>query len=151
MKYALRTTREVDTGLITVYPVFRVRETAHPYRLKYIEVGTAERLQIFDTKNEALDAYRWECIAAEFQKKSQKELLDILKGVIAMLRNWGFSLQGICGLVDAPIESIWKYLNQSYKVNPRVVAKLFLVMEQFSNAIETSRRILPSEHRVKSE
>lgn len=151
MKYALRTTREVDTGLITVYPVFRVRETAHPYRLKYIEVGTAERLQVFDTKNEALDAYRWECIAAEFQKKSQEELLNILNGVIAMLRKWGFGTQGICGLVDAPIESIRKYLNGSYKVNPRVVAKLALTLEQFANAIETSRRILPSEHRVKSE
>lgn len=148
MKYALRTTREVATNQISVYPVFRVRETAHPYRVKYIEVGVAERLQIFDTREEALDAFKYESVAAEYHTKSQEELKDALNIAIADLQEMDLNTAWVCRRCDISIETLHAFKSGRNPYNPRTVAKICIIRDLLREMSAKIAVLLPSERRI---
>ena len=149
MKYAVRTTRNTFTGEISVYPVVRVRNSAHPYRIKYTEVGTAERLQIFDTKDEALAAKQYEEFAAEYALKSQAELLALLKNAVREYREeWGIPLTSACRLTNAPRDSMRAFLAEINPCNPRVVAKFVLGLDIIREASRRASAALPDARKL---
>ena len=144
MKYAVRTNRETadKTGRVTVHPVFQVRDSARGYRIKYVD-GTAERLQVFDTPEEAKRAYECEVYAAAFAEKSPEELMEILRRTVQEFKDMGFDHTQACRMSDSPYQSIRKYLEGAYNPSSRVVAKFALACAMMKNTIALMKAALP--------
>ena len=149
MKYAVRTTRNTFTGEVEVFPVVRVRNSAHPYRIRYTEVGTAERLQTFDTKEEALTAKRYEEYAAEYATRSPGELLAMLRSAVQEFRlSWGISLPVACNLTGLSVNSMRSYLVEANPCNPRVIAKFMLGLDLIRDVSRRASAALPDARKL---
>lgn len=143
MKYALRTIRNTETGEVTVFPVIRVRNSARPYRLKYPETYTAERLQLFDTLQEAERARNCEEIAADIVKRPEEGRIAMLRSVIAEFHDMGIPYKSACKLTGASYESIRSYLCRGYPPNGRIVARMYLGLIELKKAVAIARETLP--------
>ena len=146
MKYALKITRDTGTNAVSVHQVFAVRSTVQPYRLIYRkEAATsyAESLRVFDNRKEAETAYQEESMAAEFSTRTPGELDAILREDIAALRQEGFPMTLVCKFTDVKWESLRSYLDRYNPPNPRVVAKIHLLLPMIREFRERTRRMLP--------
>ena len=146
MKYALRITRDTGSNAVAVHPVIRVRDTVKPYRLKYASGDLsryAESLRLFDTRQEAETAFREETAAAEFTTKTPEELDAILHADLAELKREGFPLSQICRLTDANADTVQSYRCRYNPPNPRLVAKIHLLLPLVREFQERARALLP--------
>ena len=143
MKYGVRITKDIASGKVTVHRVVPVRDSARGYRLNYPEAGTAESLQVFDTKAEADEAVMYEKYAADYAEKSVEELMEIVQKSIAMYKSVGIPFSGACKLMGLPYDAIRAYLGDAYTPNPRVVARLHLSTMVLHQAMEKMKTILP--------
>lgn len=143
MKYAVRTTRDTFTGEVSVHRILRVRDAANPYRLRYPETGTAESLQIFNTRAEAEKVHAYETFAASYAVKPAGELLQILNDTLAAFKHLGISCRSACRMTGAPYDALRAYQGGVYKPNGRVIAKLVLAFAEVYEAAERAKKILP--------
>lgn len=148
MKYALRITRDAGGDAVSVHPVIRVRDTVKPFRRIHRSGGTdryTESLRLFDTRAEAEEAFREEQTAAEFSVKTSEELDSILRQDIAELKREGFSFSLACRLLETSENSIRGFLSYRNPPNPRVVAKIHLLLPLIREFRERTRSLLPLE------
>ena len=143
MKYAIKLTRNTRSGEVTVHPVIPVQNSTQPFRLRYPECGFAESLQIYDTEAEARRMAEQERYAAELTRISQEELHRLFSDSLKTLKNLGFPVRAVCKLTGLPMCSIHAYRHREIPQNPRVVARLRLLLPLLTDLHRAAHEILP--------
>lgn len=142
MKWGLKTSRDIASGIIRVHDVMRVPNRAEPYSLKYRH-GVVESLQIFGSRTAATEACENEKEAAEMTllpedevQKSALDTIDYLK------RAYRIPAEGVATMLDVPYSTLRAY-KEGRRMSPRLVLRVLRLREYIDEAAKKAAAILP--------
>jgi hypothetical protein len=142
MKWALKTSRDISSGILKVNPPVEVPNRTEPYSIKYRK-GLAETLQIFRRKSDAESAYRDETEAAEMTKLPDAELKKQMIDTIDYLkRAYRIPVEGVSSLIGIPYSTLRSY-KEGHRISPRVVLRVIRLKEYLDDAAKKASSILP--------
>ena len=142
MKWALKTTRDIASGVVKIHEPFAVPTRTEPYCMKY-RSGLVESLQVFNRKKDAESAYTDETDAAAYTLLPDEEAQKIAQDALAYFkRAYRIPVEGVSTMLDIPPSTLRSYY-EGRRMNPRIVLRVLRLKEYIDEAAKKAAAVLP--------
>lgn len=142
-RWALKTSRDIASGVVKVYPVAPAPKGLEPYAMRRSRAGLVETLQIFDNHDKAKQAHQDETLAAALVLLGQEETYArVAKAVDRLLQDFGISRSSIAALLDVPYGTVAAVFYRKL-VAPRLAAKILILEDQINQSCKRAKEALP--------